>query len=147
MSRPGRTIRGRGFSLIEILIAMAVLVIGMVGVLAVFSSAVGLHKRGVDQTSAALLAETILEGAQAFALEGQTADQISTRGGGRYVFRTSENYPGYQYKMICTELGEREYKLVVEVRLRPQKERRETPSSDTEQSDESVRFETILLRP
>ena len=135
----------RAFSLTEILIAMAILVIGMVGVIACFSSAIELHKRGVDQTSAALLAETILEIKQAEALAGFTADEISTREGGSYVFERSENYTAYECKIICTELNEREYKMIVEVRLHPQAARRGT-SSDTEEESENVRLETILLR-
>ena len=136
----------RGFTLIEILIALAILVIGMVGVMAVFAAAVDLHKRGVDQTSAALVAETILEVNQALALEGKTSDELSTREGGRYVFKRSTSYPAYECKIICTDLSEREYKMVVEVRMRP-KNPREKPSSDTEMEAENVRFETVLLRP
>jgi prepilin-type N-terminal cleavage/methylation domain-containing protein len=144
--RPRRRPRSarRGFTLIEILIALAILVIGMVGVMAAFASAIELHKRGVDQTSAALLAQTILQLKQAEALEGKTADEMSTRSGGLYVFKPSENYPGYECKIICTDLSPREFQLVVEVRLRP----REVPgsaASDTEMEKENVRFETILL--
>ena len=144
MSTTGPASR-RAFSLIEILIAMAVLAIGMVGVMAAFTSAIGLHKRGIDQTSAALLAETILEIKQAEALDGMTADEISTRSNGQYVFRRSETYPAYECKIICVELNESEYKMIVEVRLRPQNPQTGT-SSDTEQESENVRFETILLR-
>ena len=140
-----RRTAARGFSLTEILIAMAILAIGMVGVIACFASAVDLHRRGVDQTSAALLAETILELKQAEALDGFTADEISTRENGSYVFTRSENYPAYECKIICTELSEREYKMIVEVRLHPQAARRGT-SSDTEEESQNVRFETILLR-
>jgi len=136
----------RGFTLIEILIALAILVIGMVGVMAVFAAAVDLHRRGVAQTSAALVAETILEVNQTLALEGKTCDELSTRQGGEYVFKRSGSYPAYECKIICTELNEREYKMIVEVRMRP-KSAREKPSSDTEMEGENVRFETVLLRP
>jgi prepilin-type N-terminal cleavage/methylation domain-containing protein len=132
-----------GFSLTEILIALAILVIGMLGILAAFASALDLHKRGIDQTTAALLAETILEGGQAFALEGKTPDEISTKQGGQCVFVESEHYAGYQYKIVCEPLenpaGEPidgEYKMTVDVRLRPHAEGGETVT---------VRFHTILL--
>jgi prepilin-type N-terminal cleavage/methylation domain-containing protein len=140
--RPGRA---GGFTLIEILIAIAILVIGMVGVLAGFSAAVGLHKRGMDQTTAALLAQTILEIKQREALDGKSCDEMSTRRGGDYVFRRSEMYPAYECKIICTELSDREYQMSVEVRMRPRNPR-DTPSTGTEAQEENVRFETILLR-
>jgi len=137
--------RERGFSLLEILIALVILAIGMIGVIALFVSGASLHRRGVDQSSAALLAETILEGTQSYALEGKTAAEISTLQAGRHVFRPSAQYPGYEYKIICTELSDREYKLILEIRLRPENIH-PSPASDTEMEPENVRFETILLR-
>ena len=135
----------RGFSLIEILIAMAVLVIGMVGVIAGMTSATDLHKRGIDQTSAAMLAATILELKQAEAVEGLTAEELSTFEGGKYVFKRSETYPAYECKIICTDLGEREVKMIVEVRTRPLAGRPAAPS-ETGREGANIRFETILLR-
>ena len=134
----------RGFSLVEILIAITILAIGMVGVVAGLTAAVDLHKRGVDQTSAALLAETILELKQAEALAGLTPDELSTREGGSYVFKPSKTYPAYECKIICTSLNEREIKMIVEVRMRPLTARQEA-ASDTEREGGNVRFETILL--
>jgi len=134
----------RAFSLIEILIALAIFMIGMVGVMAALTSAVGLHRRAVDQASASFLAQSILVGAQAQAAQGATPDEISTRENGRYVFRPSTNYPAYDYKIICTPLGEREYRLTVEIRLRPLNDR-PVAASDTEPERENVRLETLLL--
>lgn len=134
-----RATRQSGFSLIEILIALAILVIGMVGVLAAFASAVGLHKRGIDQASAALVAETVLEAKQAEALAGKTADELSTGSAGDYRFEHSPDYPAYQRRIVCQELNDEEYLLTVEVRLRPQ--HKSPDEADT------VTFATILLRP
>lgn len=134
----------RGFSLVEILIAITILAIGMVGVVAGLTAAVDLHKRGIDQTSAALLAETILELKQSEALAGLTPDELSTREGDSYIFKRSENYPAYECKIICTPLNEREYKMIVEVRMRSLAPKGAT-ASDTEQESGNVRFETILL--
>jgi prepilin-type N-terminal cleavage/methylation domain-containing protein len=140
----GRRAGVRGFSLVEILIAMAILGIGMVGVVAGLTAAVGLHKRAVDQTSAALLAETILELKQSEALAGFTPDELSTFEGGSYVFTKSESYPAYECKIICTQLNEREYKMILEVRIRPLATRA-AAASDIEEESGNVRFETILL--
>ncbi len=138
--------RSRGFTLTEILVALAILLIGMVGVMAAFASAVGLHRRGLDQTTAALLAGTVLEVTQAAALAGESCDQMSTLEDGQYVFRPSKMYPGYECRVVCTELNEREVKMVVDVRLRPLSARRGTPG-DTGPETDTAWFETILLRP
>jgi len=156
MTRTVRAGRRRAFSLIEILIAMAILVLGMLGIMAAFASATKLHKRGIDQTSAALLAETVI-GLKQTELTGVDATNKTAEEIGRevstyddtkkqYVFDGSDNYPAYQCKVICTPLNEREYRLIVEVRMRPRNVPKK-PASDTEQEPENVRFETILLRP
>ena len=156
MRKGRRTLRGTrllqrarsAFTLIEVLIAMAILVIGMVGVLAAFASAVGLHQRGIDQTSAAMLAESLLKEKERQALDGKTCQEMSTGTPGNYVFRQSEIYPAYECKIICEELSPgntEEYYLSVEVRMRPLGERPAT-SKDKEAEGGNVRFETVLLR-
>ncbi len=133
------TTRQGGFSLIEILVALAILVIGMVGVIATFSSAVSLHQQGIDQTSAALVAETVLERMQAEALAGKSADELSTGSAGAYQFVSSERYPAYQKRIVCEELNDQEFLLTVDVRLRP----RHRAADDAE----TLTFRTILIRP
>ncbi|NQT20871.1 MAG: prepilin-type N-terminal cleavage/methylation domain-containing protein [Planctomycetes bacterium] len=49
-----------GFTLIEILMAMAILVIGMTGVTALYAIAVDAHRRAMDNAGVALLAENML---------------------------------------------------------------------------------------
>ncbi len=134
-----RTTRRGGFSLIEILVALAILVIGMAGVIATFSSGISLHKQGIDQTSAALVAESVLERMQAAALAGKSAEELSTGSDGANQFVSSERYPAYQKRIICEELNDREYLLTVDVRLRP---RHRVPDEA-----ETLTFRTILLRP
>jgi len=57
----GRRLRNsRGFTLAEILIAIGILLVGMTGVLAVYAVAVDFHRRAVDNSSIALLAENML---------------------------------------------------------------------------------------
>ena len=127
----GPGVRRRAFSLIEVLIALAVLVIGMVGVLAGFAAAVDLHKRGMDQTSAALLAESELGAKEKEALAGETCSDMSTGG-----FEPSPLYPAYERRVTCTPLNSRECRMVVEVRVRAQ----------SKQDAENIVFETVLLR-
>ncbi len=53
------TVRSRGMTLIEVLVAMLILSIGATSLIALFASASATHKRAVDRTHAALVAEEI----------------------------------------------------------------------------------------
>ncbi len=50
----------RGFSLIEVLVAMGVLVVGIVGVLALFAAAADAHRRALEETTAAIIADSVI---------------------------------------------------------------------------------------
>ncbi len=49
----------RGFTLIEILIAMSVLVVGLVGILALFPVGLNATKKAIEDTNAAMIAESV----------------------------------------------------------------------------------------
>lgn len=51
----------RGFTLIEILMAMSILLLGIVGVYAIFAVGLVNHKRAVDNTTASVLAGSIFD--------------------------------------------------------------------------------------
>ena len=50
-----------GFTLMEVLIAMLVLVTGMVSILALFTHAVTIHRQAVDDSRAAMVAEAVFD--------------------------------------------------------------------------------------
>jgi type II secretory pathway pseudopilin PulG len=55
-----RTIpKSGGFSLLEILVALSVMVVGMTSILVLFAVGVTTHKRSIDQMNAALAAEVV----------------------------------------------------------------------------------------
>lgn len=54
-----------GFTLIEVLIAVAILSLGMMGVLAVFAAATESHRRAVDGAEAAMIATSLAAEARA----------------------------------------------------------------------------------
>jgi prepilin-type N-terminal cleavage/methylation domain-containing protein len=56
--------RESGFTLIEMVVALGILLIGMVSVLALFTTAVSLHKEAIDQTESSLLAEEVVSRVQ-----------------------------------------------------------------------------------
>jgi prepilin-type N-terminal cleavage/methylation domain-containing protein len=78
MKLPGDrlTARRAGFSLLEVLIAMFVLSIGAASVLALFAAAASTHRRALDRTHAALVAERILAEIQGRYTPGKSAEEL-----------------------------------------------------------------------
>ena len=63
--------RRRGFSLLEVLVAMAIFTVGATSILALFAAAAATHKRSVDRTRAAMVAEGVVAEVQARYYPGQ----------------------------------------------------------------------------
>jgi prepilin-type N-terminal cleavage/methylation domain-containing protein len=74
-----RSPRSDGFSLLEVLIAMMILSIGAASVLALFAGAANTHRRALDRTESALVAEQILAEVAARYVDGLTADEVRAR--------------------------------------------------------------------
>ena len=60
-----RPSRREGFSLLEVLIAMVILTVGATSLIALFAAASRTHKRAIDRTRAALVAEGLFADVQA----------------------------------------------------------------------------------
>ncbi len=130
----GNRRRESGFTLIEMVVALGVLLLGMISVLSLFTAAISLHKEAIDQTDCALLAEEVVgrvrsqldAGREAKAVEQAFADwQDPTR-------------PHYRVTVDLTEVSNDaqvpEWRASVAVRFRKgAKDRRET-------------FETVIVR-
>jgi len=92
----------RGFSLIEIIIALTVLGIGMVTLLAYLPVALDAAKKSQDVTKAVLLARHQSERVRAAAFSNiLNADGMDT--GGNFV--DDPNYPGFQYRVDVLQKG------------------------------------------
>lgn len=121
--------RPRGFSLVEILIALAILAVGLVSVFALFGAATMTHRRGVDHTNVGLLSLAAL----AEAKEALTGD-------GAPVDVTDQKVPGfpdgYSYDIEYEAIGDGrlEYKVLITVKW----QRAGDPRTEV--------FETVLLR-
>ncbi|MHC4914766.1 MAG: type IV pilus modification PilV family protein [Planctomycetota bacterium] len=50
----------RGFTLIEVLVALGILALGIGGAMAMFVAASATHRRALDDTAAAIIAETVI---------------------------------------------------------------------------------------
>ncbi len=87
--------RMAGFSLIEILVAMVILVAGMVSVLALFTTGVSIHKSAIDGTHSALIAESSFALIRARFAEGKIASIPRA---------THPDYPGYDVQIDISEV-------------------------------------------
>ena len=65
-----------GFSLLEVLIALFILSVGAASVLSLFAAAASTHKRSIDRTQAALLAERLFSEVQVRYGPGDRADEL-----------------------------------------------------------------------
>lgn len=68
--------RSAGFSLLEVLIALFILSVGAASVLALFAAGASTHKRSVDRTNAAILAERVFSEARAAYEEGDDPAEV-----------------------------------------------------------------------
>ncbi len=74
-----KIVRGSGFSLMEVLIAMAILTFGATSLIALFASGSTTHKRAVDRTRAALVAEELFSEIQVrYNIEAEPKDIIKS---------------------------------------------------------------------
>ncbi len=121
--------RNRGFSLIEILIALAILAVGLVSVFSLFAAATSTHRRGVDHTTTSLLALAALAEAKE-ALQGD-------RSPADLEGKSLPGFPeGYTYDITFEPIGDAriEYKVTVKVK----RQRGGEPQVEE--------FETVLVR-
>lgn len=56
----GGTASRRGFSLLEVVVAMGVLALGIGGVMAIFVAAAAAHRQAVEETAVAIIADTVI---------------------------------------------------------------------------------------
>ncbi|MFN0057174.1 MAG: prepilin-type N-terminal cleavage/methylation domain-containing protein [Planctomycetota bacterium] len=126
-SRP----REQGFTLIEILVALGILAIGATSALALFAAASAAHKRAIDRTNAANIAEQAFADVESALANGRTGEELNLAPPFADI---ASNWPGYQAQLEIYALSKDELlvRVLVYWQYRGQ-ERREV-------------FEQILLR-
>ena len=118
----------RGMTLIEVMMAFAILVTGLVSVFALLSAGMRTHKRAINETEAGLLAASLLDETRADFFNGK---DVSTDV--KDNFTESKDSPGYQYNRKIVSLepartgaiydsANREFYVRVEVRWSEQGE-------------------------
>ncbi len=104
--------KDRGFSLLEIILAMGVLMVGSLGALALFRIAVDSHRTAEDQTTAALAAEGLIADYQCFCTH-KALQQYEANGGEPILSKQSyelldqqcANFPQFFYDLALQPLN------------------------------------------
>lgn len=106
-----------GFTLIEVLMALAIMAVGSTAAIGLFTAAVSLHKRALDQTTASLVAQSAfaeVRGALTLGFDTERLERVPTAlapgAGGASVLYFRKNvqdpaYPGYRYDVLLTPVG------------------------------------------
>jgi len=102
----------RGFTLMELLIALAILVLGMTGIYAVFLTATRQHAEAVDSTNAVVAAMSMLESVR-MAVATDPKFDLS-----RKLEGDVEGMNGYRYKLTFTRLDAVGLRVLIELELR-----------------------------
>lgn len=106
--------REGGFSLMEVVVALAIMTLGITSVLALFTSATAAHRRAIHQTQASELAEWALADIESALIRGVEPDVIREN---PPLEAMQRDWPGYRIEVemlnIAGETGSDE--ILVEV--------------------------------
>lgn len=141
--RPGCNLQSprsaSGFTLLECLVALIILSIGLVSVFALFVAGAASHKKGVDQTTAGILAQKVLAELQ----EACTDDTLTALAGKDKRKRSialkdqvDPAFPAYKYDLALQALDARRDAYAVTLRVRWLERG----------TQEAAVFETVILR-
>jgi Tfp pilus assembly protein PilV len=100
----GRPRGGRGMTLVEVMMATAVLVFGMVAILAIILTAQRAHQRAVNETNAVLVANSVLSEWRASMDRGNPP--TPTPPNSTYAqLPIHKDYPDYRYAVSAKEIN------------------------------------------
>lgn len=94
--------RRSGFSLIEVLIAFAILAVGASSALAIFAAATAAHRRAADRIRETLVAEAVVSAIRSELRDGVELAQIEERVKGQDPGAVA---PGYEYRIALEPLA------------------------------------------
>ncbi len=91
----------KGYTLVEIIIALTILGIGLVSVMAYLPVALNASRKAADRTKATLIAQGLIEKIKAESYDDITdADSFDTG-----TYESVSGYSGFEYKIEVTPLG------------------------------------------
>lgn len=124
--------KASGFTLIEILVALGVMILGMTSAFALFAAATAMHKHAVVQSTAAILADNIFSRVESELTAGADISRIAkTNADAR-----DEGYGGYTYDLELVPIDTQENEIYVRLTIKWRKEGKKRHQQ----------FSTILLR-
>jgi len=112
--------QNNGYSLIELLVAVAVFALSIPGLLALFSTASESHRMAINRIRMALLAQTVLDEVRMKAHMGEPVDETSEA--------EHALFPGYYYDVLAWPLDPYGREYLVEMFIRWYKTGREPPA-------------------
>ena len=117
-----------GFTLVEVLVAVCIFMLGILGVIALFGSAAKSGRQAADETNAALLAQTVVAELRSQVNAGHKITAV--------IERSHDDFPGYKYSVEAVELddGDREYYVEIDIFWKRRSRVR------------SEKFKTIIIR-
>ena len=137
MSRSGATVppRSGGFSLIEVVVALAILTLGITSVIALFTAATAAHRRAIHRSQAADLAEWAIADVESALRNGRSPEEIVEAPPLDVLLR---DWPGYDVEVsivpLAGERGDDEVIVNVEIIWR------------SRGVENSLRFQQIVVR-
>jgi prepilin-type N-terminal cleavage/methylation domain-containing protein len=97
--------RQSGFTLMEILLAIGILAVGITSVLFLFTMGARSHRRAVDRTRSALLAETVINQLRADFAEGLPDYYVEDEGDIQAIHTASHaDFPEFTYDVVFEKL-------------------------------------------
>ncbi len=98
-----------GFTLVEVLVAVGIFMLGMLGILALYGSAARSGRLAADETNAALLAQTVVAELRSQVNAGHKITAV--------IERSHDDFPRYKYSVEAVELdeGSGEYYVRIEI--------------------------------
>jgi len=93
------TLCARGMTLVEVMMAFAVLVVGLVGILAILNAGFRAHKRAINETESSLVASSVASELRADFFRGHVPSSDVAG-----AWHDCQDYPRYQYRKIIVPL-------------------------------------------
>lgn len=91
--------RARAMTLMEVLIATAILVFGLVSIMAALQAGLSTHKRARDETHAAMVGATVMAEMRSIFARGQVPAPLSED-----MPQESADFPGYYYAVALKDI-------------------------------------------
>ena len=106
---------GSGFTLLEVVVALAILTMGITSAMGLFTAATAAHKRAIDRTHAAAIAEHVFADVESALERGVSPEELLLE---PPLGEIQKNWPGYQVELTFFQFASGgEDEIILEVRV------------------------------